>query len=64
MTAAEKRTPFDESQLFSERTRIFEIFALKSEFRFQPVSDDQYHRLPIFKNERLHRSAANFGWAA
>jgi hypothetical protein len=30
----------------------------------QPVSDDQYHRLPIFKNERLHRSAANFGWAA
>jgi hypothetical protein len=37
MTAAEKRTPFDESQLFSERTQIFEIFTLKSKFSFQPV---------------------------
>jgi hypothetical protein len=34
--SAEKRTPFDEGQLFSERTQIFVIFALKSEFRFQP----------------------------
>jgi hypothetical protein len=50
-------------QVLAERLVLSEQIVKSCDWN-QPVSDDQYHRLPIFKNERLHRSAANFGWAA
>jgi hypothetical protein len=63
MTAAEKWARFGEGQLFSERTQVLGLLTLKSDYRFQPVSDGQDHRLPIFQIETQVWSAANLGCA-
>jgi hypothetical protein len=53
MAAVEKWAGFGGRQLFSERTQLYGFFALRSEDRFQPVSDGQHHRLNFSKmNDR------------